>query len=219
MMQKDIALEVDRVRHIAQHAFAALVAASSPTTGAVSAEIERLKARRDDVFRTLDAIACLPPAGAKTRIHGDYHLGQVLITPSDVVITDFEGEPQRPLGERREKTSPLRDVADMLRSFDYAKKAALNGLTTLGAKHENLARRAAISWRDHASRDFLSTYVKAMEGAPTYPNSEATATCLLDLFLLKKAFYEITYEAAYRPDWLSIPVRGVLDLLQRRKRW
>jgi maltose alpha-D-glucosyltransferase/alpha-amylase len=217
MMEKDLALEVDRVRKIAEHAFAALAAASSPTTEAVSAEIERLKARRDEVFRTLEAISCIPPAGAKTRIHGDYHLGQVLITGSDVVITDFEGEPQRPLVERREKTSPLRDVADMLRSFDYAKKAAVNRLTTFGANHESLARRAAISWRDRAIRDFLSAYVEAMEGAPNYPDNEATAACLLDLFLLKKAFYEITYEAAYRPDWLSIPVRGVLDLLERRR--
>jgi maltose alpha-D-glucosyltransferase/alpha-amylase len=217
MMEKDIALEVDRARNIAEHAFAALQAACCPGTEAVSAEIARLKARRDDVFRALEAIACIPPAGAKTRIHGDYHLGQVLITGSDVIITDFEGEPQRPLGERREKTSPLRDVADMLRSFDYAKKTAVNRVTTLGANHESLARRAAISWCDHASRDFLSAYVEAMEGAPNYPGNEATATCLLDLYLLKKAFYEISYEAAYRPDWLSIPVRGVLDLLERRE--
>jgi maltose alpha-D-glucosyltransferase/alpha-amylase len=214
---KDIALWVDRVRTVAEHAFAALEAASRRDSAAVAAEIERLKARRDDVFQTLQAIACIPPAGAKTRIHGDYHLGQVLVTKADVVITDFEGEPQRSLVERREKASPLRDVADMLRSFDYATKAAVDRHAPLGTNSESRARAVAIGWRDHASRDFLSAYVEAMKGAPNYPDNEATAAGLLDLFLLKKAFYEISYEAAYRPDWLSIPVRGVLDLLERRE--
>jgi maltose alpha-D-glucosyltransferase / alpha-amylase len=215
--EKDIALSVDRVRNIAKHAFAVLEAAPSPKTEAAAADTTMLKARRDDVFLALDAIACIPPSGAKTRIHGDYHLGQLLVTEGkDVVITDFEGEPQRPLVERREKASPLRDVADMLRSLDYAKKAAVDGAAAPGTTHQGLARPVATTWRDQASRDFLTAYVEAMEGAPNYPDNKTTAAGLLDLFLLKKAFYEISYEAAYRPDWLSIPVRGVLDLLELR---
>jgi predicted trehalose synthase len=87
----------------------------------------------------------------------------------------------------------------------------------LGTNSESRARAVAIRWRDHASRDFLSAYVEAMKGAPNYPDNEATAAGLLDLFLLKKAFNEISYETAYRPHWSSIPVRGVLDSLERRE--
>jgi maltose alpha-D-glucosyltransferase/alpha-amylase len=218
--EKDIALWVDRVRNGAERAFAALDAGPRRHTDAVAAEIKQLKARRGDVFKALGAIARIPPAGAKTRIHGDYHLGQVLVGTSDVVITDFEGEPQRPLAERREKASPLRDVADMLRSFDYAARAAMRRLAALVTNYDDSAAQAVtMSWREQTSGDFLSAYVEAMNGAPNYPDNERTATGLLDLFLLKKAFHQIGYEAATRPHWLPIPVRGVLDLLERREAW
>jgi maltose alpha-D-glucosyltransferase/alpha-amylase len=217
MTREDLALWVDRALNSAKHAFAALEAARSPHTDAVAAEIERLKERREGVVQTLDAIARIPATGAKTRIHGDYHLGQVLVAKTDVVIIDFEGEPQRPLTERREKASPLRDVAGMLRSFDYAARVAVDRVAAPGIDRDDAARALALSWRDQASRDFLSAYVEGMKGAPNYPDNEATAAGLLDLFLLHKAFYEIGYEAANRPNWLPIPVQGVLDLLDRRE--
>jgi maltose alpha-D-glucosyltransferase / alpha-amylase len=212
----DVALWVDRARNVAERAFAALEAASTPITEPVAAEIERLRARRDDVFQTLQSIAHLPPAGVKTRIHGDYHLGQVLVGNTDLFIIDFEGEAQRPMVERREKASPLWDVAGMLRSFDYAMRAALERSHAFGTGYDSPARTVATSWREQASRDFLSAYVEAMKCAPTYRDSEAMAAGFLDLFLLKKAFYEISYEAATRPNWLPIPVRGVLELMERR---
>ncbi len=131
------------------------------------------------------------------------------------MIIDFEGEPSRSLEERRAKISPLRDVAGMLRSFDYAASAALDSFAarTGGAPPRVVA--AATAWRDRAGREFLSTYVAEAKGMPSYPEDPEVAAGLLDLFLLQKAFYEIAYEAANRPTWLSIPLRGVVDLLDR----
>ena len=109
--------------------------------------------------------------------------------------------------ERQEKASPLWDVAGMLRSFDYAMRAALDRSRAFGTGDDSPARAVATSWREQASRDFLAAYIATMKDAPNYPDSEATAAGLLDLFLLNKAFYEIGYEAATWPNWLPIPVR------------
>ena len=215
--KQTLALWVERARDVAGTAFAALDATRGPHTEAVAAEIERLKERRGGVFETLEAIARIPATGVKTRIHGDYHLGQVLVAKTDVVIVDFEGEPQRPPSERREKSSPLRDVAGMLRSFDYAARAALDRVAAHGPGSDHAAHALAVRWRQQTSRDFLSAYVQSMKGTPSYPDDGSTAAGLLDLFLLQKAFYEIGYEAANRPNWLPIPVCGVLDLLERRE--
>jgi maltose alpha-D-glucosyltransferase/alpha-amylase len=172
----------------------------------------RLLGARDAIRARIDSIAKCPPIGLKTRIHGDYHLGQVLIAEDDVVIVDFEGEPTRPLAERREKSSPLRDVAGMLRSLDYAAFAAIERFASRAREVPERILAAAIAWRDRASRDFLQNYFSIV------PELAAPAghvePGLLDLFLLQKAFYEIAYEAANRPTWLGIPVRGVLELLK-----
>jgi maltose alpha-D-glucosyltransferase/alpha-amylase len=169
---------------------------------------------RDTVRAKIAAIAKCSPVGVKTRIHGDYHLGQVLIAQDDVVIVDFEGEPARPLTERRQKSSPLRDVAGMLRSLDYAASAAIERFVARTGEVPERIQSAAAGWRDRATRDFLKTYFAT---APKLagPTGQSGAG-LLDLFLLQKAFYEIAYEAANRPAWLQIPVRGVLDLLSRK---
>jgi maltose alpha-D-glucosyltransferase / alpha-amylase len=149
---------------------------------------------------------------AKTRYHGDYHLGQVLISKHDFVIVDFEGEPTRPLEERRAKHSPLRDVAGMLRSFGYAAAvAAQQGVRS----PEDRARGAeALSqWRRDTTEAFLAGYRKAIDGAPSYPRNEETATRLVAAFTLEKALYELRYELANRPDWVAIPLDAVLDLV------
>ena len=155
-----------------------------------------------------DALRGLAAAGLKTRIHGDYHLGQVLVAQDDVLIIDFEGEPQRALAERREKTSPLRDVAGMLRSFDYAawspRSTALRAAPRPGARHARTSRLGG--WRDErdAPNSFLDAY-RAPARAGILPDDTDAPPQLLDLFLLQKAFYEIGYEAAHRPAWLSDP--------------
>jgi len=168
---------------------------------------------REKLYERLDAIAKTPPRGMKTRIHGDFHLGQVLISKDDVVIIDFEGEPGRTLSERREKSSPLRDAAGMLRSLDYAASAAVDRFATRKGEMPERVLAAATGWRNRASSDFLDAYVEAMQGTAEYPEHERAAAGLLDLFLLQKAFYEIAYEAANRPAWVQIPLRNVLDLL------
>ena len=137
----------------------------------------------------------------------------MLISKDDVVIIDFEGEPSRSLDERREKSSPLRDVAGMLRSLDYAASAAADRFATRRGELPDRIWSAATTWRNQASREFLEAYAAVVKGTPGYPSDERVAASLLDLFLIQKAVYEIAYEAANRPAWLPIPLRSVLDLL------
>jgi maltose alpha-D-glucosyltransferase/alpha-amylase len=170
-------------------------------------------AAREALLAQVNAAAGLTPSGGVSRIHGDYHLGQVLVSKDDVVIIDFEGEPQRALEERREKSSPLRDVAGMLRSFDYLAWAALDRRREIvGDLSEEEARRA-FAWRDEASDAFLHAYLERAAESPTHPDSEETAEALIRLFTIQKAVYEVGYEAANRPAWLPIPLNGLLELL------
>jgi maltose alpha-D-glucosyltransferase/alpha-amylase len=171
---------------------------------------------RPAIEHRLTALAQTSTSGAKTRIHGDYHLGQVLVSDHDVVIIDFEGEPTRPPNQRREKSSPLRDLAGMLRSFDYAAWSSLRRLAGRSAELSQHTIDAASAWRDSASRDFLEVYKATVGDMASYPEDEISARNQLEIFVVQKVFYEIAYEAANRPDWISIPLRGVLDLLSRR---
>ena len=129
------------------------------------------------------------------------------------MIIDFEGEPLRDLAERRAKTSPLRDVAGMLRSFDYATWSALDRVRSRRAQIEPHVEARALAWRHAAAQNFLSGYWSRATRAGLLPEDMETRRSLLELFLLQKAFYEVGYEAANRPTWLSIPLRGLLDLL------
>ena len=151
--------------------------------------------------------------GLRTRIHGDYHLGQVLVARNDVMIIDFEGEPRRGLDERREKSSPLRDVAGMLRSFGYASATALSRhAENHGGAGEEVARRAA-GWLEATNAAFLSAYTASIAGSGILPEDEAITRELVDFFVMQKAIYEIGYELANRPDWVGIPLDGALSLL------
>jgi len=161
-----------------------------------------LRDRADSLGTAINAI--------KTRTHGDYHLGQVLETGGDFVIIDFEGEPLRPLATRREKRSPFRDVAGMLRSFDYAAHAALE----VQAGHRSTLSTQAEQWSSKAQLAFLDAWLAATEGAPFRSTIHAEEDHLLEAFLLEKALYEIVYEINNRPTWLPIPLRGVLRLLE-----
>jgi len=154
-----------------------------------------------------------PALGAvKLRIHGDYHLGQVLVVEDDVIIVDFEGEPARPLTERRIKTSPLRDVAGMLRSFAYAIATAKRDLASRLPDATSIAKRLGDELLQF-SRIFIQAYMDTARGSAIWIEDEKTRRRLLALFVLSKALYEIDYEASNRPDWIDIPVEGVLDLL------
>jgi trehalose synthase-fused probable maltokinase len=159
--------------------------------------------RGQDVRERLAARAQIGVSGRVIRTHGDYHLGQTLHTPRGWVIIDFEGEPARPLPERRQKRSPLRDVASMLRSFAYVTSAVeiLRG------------RRAPEDFEQRARERFLTCYFAAVD--PTLmPGGEAAIANLLSIYELEKAIYELRYELNNRPDWVPIPVAGIARLLE-----
>lgn len=167
--------------------------------------------KRNQLIERLGACAGMTPSGGCSRIHGDYHLGQVLATADDFMIIDFEGEPRRSLKERQAKSSPLRDVAGMLRSFHYAAWTAIDRYQRLtGAS--NVRERAEL-WRQRVSADFVQAYEEHIASAPSYPQDPAFAHALTEMFLLQKAIYEVGYELANRPDWVEIPLSGVRDLL------
>ncbi len=155
-------------------------------------------------------------AGAlNVRVHGDFHLGQVLVVQGDAYIIDFEGEPARTMEQRRAKSCPLRDVAGLLRSFDYAAAAAAPG--RVAASETATERRQAIlqQFRERASASFLEAYGAVLAAAePSWVPPEAEPS-LLDLFLLEKAAYEIKYEAANRPSWIGIPLGGLYRIAER----
>lgn len=156
--------------------------------------------------------------GMRIRHHGDYHLGQVLYTGKDFIIIDFEGEPARALSERRLKRSPLRDVAGMLRSFQYAAFAALFGqVAGVVPRPENMAalEQWAEFWTKHVSDAFLRSYLDTAAGSTVLPASEEDLRILLDVYVMDKALYEVSYELNNRPDWVRIPLAGILRLVGR----
>jgi maltose alpha-D-glucosyltransferase/alpha-amylase len=152
----------------------------------------------------------------RIRCHGDYHLGQVLYTGKDFVIIDFEGEPERPLTERRIKRSPLRDVAGMLRSFDYAVATVLFDPSVIRSEDALRLEPWAGFWREWVSSAFLRAYLHRAEEAAFIPKARAELGVLLNVFMLEKSVYELGYELNNRPDWVKIPVHGILRLLRAR---
>ncbi len=155
-------------------------------------------------------------SATRIRCHGDYHLGQVLYTGKDFVIIDFEGEPARSLSERRIKRSPLRDVAGMIRSFHYAAHSALLHQSSLALKPEDLPalEHWAQFWYVWVSSSFLMSYLNGVEQAQLLPDDPDQLRILLDAYLLEKAIYEIGYELNNRPDWVKVPLQGILRLLK-----
>jgi maltose alpha-D-glucosyltransferase/alpha-amylase len=150
---------------------------------------------------------------AKIRIHGDYHLGQVLYTGKDFIILDFEGEPARPLSERKLKRSALRDVAGMMRSFQYAAYSAL-WQPAMRPEDVPFLERWADLWYRQLSSVFLQSYLETTAGAVFVPQNPEDLQVLLQAYLLDKAVYEIGYELNNRPDWVVIPIRGIKHILQ-----
>jgi trehalose synthase-fused probable maltokinase len=196
ILPEDIAKWIDDICENATSSLDALV-------GHPSLACQRLVARREELY---SAIRDLPPPrvhSLKSRLHGDFHLGQVLVTSDDVFIIDFEGEPMRTFAERRSKYPPMKDIAGLLRSFDYV-AAVING-----AGNRNLSSEVAATI-DKAKRQFLETYRAEASG---FPESINEANALLRLFMFEKTSYEIRYEIYNRPEWVEIPVAGALALL------
>jgi len=149
---------------------------------------------------TYDRLKDLKPDSLRIRIHGDYHLGQVLRVPEDFVILDFEGEPTKPLAERRAKHCPLKDVAGMLRSFSYASYVGLADRETQRGE-----------WERSVSTAFLDAYRKEAGNASFLPRDEDVFHTLLEAYVFDKAFYELNYEMDNRPDWLRIPLAAIRE--------
>jgi maltose alpha-D-glucosyltransferase/alpha-amylase len=173
-------------------------------------DAQALLAARDQVLVRIDALQGATGPLLKSRCHGDYHLGQVLLARNDFVIIDFEGEPARPLEERRAKSSPLRDVAGMLRSFDYARATALRNVGRGDGEHARLAALAA-DWLAAIRAAFLDAYDQTLR-ATGAGGLAGAAGDLAALAELEKALYELRYELANRPPWAGIPLAGVRAL-------
>jgi maltose alpha-D-glucosyltransferase/alpha-amylase len=168
--------------------------------------------RRRRILQRLEAPEVSGLRAQRIRIHGDYHLGQVLRAKTDFVILDFEGEPARPLAYRRSKQSALKDVAGMVRSFSYAAYASLLGYSARHAGDFAKLEPWAQLWERSVSAEFLRAYRQTMGGAELVPRSQEEFRMLLDVFLLDKALYEVRYELNSRPAWLRIPLTGILAL-------
>src|SRR4030095_13073978 len=162
---------------------------------------QNLQERQKDILALIDS--CAAPRGRAGRIrhHGDYPLGQVLLANNDWYIIDFEGEPSRPLAESRVKSSPLRDVAGMLRSFSYAKWS--------------VAKAGELDGWERATRQaFLAAYAAATKGSGLFDSFDDVAG-LMRLFGLEKVLYELRYELGNRPDWVQVPLSGLLAMLEK----
>jgi maltose alpha-D-glucosyltransferase/alpha-amylase len=205
------------MRNNAQQTMRALRRSSGTLPEAYAEDLAYLLAHADEVLaRLYDVMRA--PGGQRIRVHGDLHLGQVLYTGRDFVILDFEGEPARPLGERRLKRSPFRDVAGMLRSFDYAARGAMIEVVARGTvrseeRAEELLAHRATTWVAWVSAAFLRGYLTATDGHGLLPVDPSARRIQLDAHVLDKACYEIRYELDHRPDWMGIPIRGITALL------
>jgi maltose alpha-D-glucosyltransferase/alpha-amylase len=179
--------------------------------------IDQVLAQRASLHDRLSALLPRDIDGLNIRHHGDFHLGQMLIVKDDIFIIDFEGEPRRALAERRRKAPAARDVAGLIRSIDYSVTAALErALKVVPDEHGKLA--ASLSeWRDRSVAAFLAAYHEIMTNARLWPADSLAAERLLNFFLLEKALYEVEYELAHRPEWLRVPLTGMLRILSQHR--
>jgi maltose alpha-D-glucosyltransferase/alpha-amylase len=207
----------DSMRTLAKKNFRLLRQRLKSLQEADRADAELVLEQEDRLTERFHRLVGSKLAAERIRIHGDYHLGQVLYTGKDFVILDFEGEPSRSLSERRLKRSPFRDVAGMLRSFQYAAHAKLFEEAAAGVvPAESLPdlERWALYWERWVSAAYLRAYLDRVRGASFVPPEREDVALLLDVFVLEKAVYELGYELNNRPDWVRIPLRGILQILK-----
>jgi maltose alpha-D-glucosyltransferase/alpha-amylase len=204
------------MRNLSSRVFDSLRRRRDRLPDAVRPDADRALALEAAVLDRFHALLSLRLDGGRIRIHGDYHLGQLLWTGKDFVIIDFEGEPSRSLAERRLKRSPLRDVAGMIRSFHYAAYAAWFAQRDRAAAPPEKIRAlesSALLWYRWVSSAFLRAYLDRSSGSRLLPSGDAELRVFLDLLLLEKAVYELGYELDSRPDWALIPLQGILSLV------
>jgi maltose alpha-D-glucosyltransferase/alpha-amylase len=214
----DVQRWVDDVLRRTKHALDDLVRRRSDLTDNDRELIDNLLSSRGSLPALLHELLPESVDAAKIRHHGDFHLGQMLIAKDDVFIIDFEGEPRRSIDDRRRKAPAARDVAGLIRSIDYSATAALERALKSAPDEQGKIARALAGWRDASVAAFLAGYRRSLSDARLWPQSVQDADRLLDFFLLEKAFYEIEYELAHRPDWLRVPLAGTWRILSRSER-
>jgi maltose alpha-D-glucosyltransferase/alpha-amylase len=175
--------------------------------------IDQALALQENLYARLSDLLPAGIDGLNIRHHGDFHLGQILIVKDDIFIIDFEGEPHRPHSERRRKAPAARDVASLIRSIDYSATAALERALEVAPDEHGKLGAALAEWRERAATAFLTAYREAMTDQRLWPTGKHAAEQMLKFFLIDKAFYEIEYELAYRPDWLRVALTGLLRLM------
>jgi maltose alpha-D-glucosyltransferase/alpha-amylase len=210
---EDVRGWIDRVVKRADRALDELVRRRTHLTANDQQLVDSLLSCRGSLTARLRELLPDDPGCLKIRHHGDFHLGQMLIVKDDVCIIDFEGEPRRSTAERRQKAPAARDVAGLIRSIDYSATAALErALRSAPDQHGRIAQ-ALDRWRERSTAAFLAAYRQSSSDARLWPQSLEDSDRMLDFFLLEKAFYEIEYELAHRPDWLRVPLAGTWRIL------
>ena len=177
--------------------------------------VDQVVAQRASLRDRLGALLPQDIDGLNIRHHGDFHLGQILIVKDDIFIIDFEGEPRRALNERRRKAPAARDVAGLIRSIDYSATAALERALKVALDEQGKLGAALAEWRDRSVAAFLAAYREVMTNQSLWPTDPQAAEQMLNFFLLEKAFYEIEYELAHRPEWLRVPLTGMIRILSQ----
>ena len=178
--------------------------------------VDRLLALQESLPDRLDAMLPRGIDGLNIRHHGDLHLGQLLIVKDDIFIIDFEGEPRRTIAERRRKAPAARDVAGLIRSIDYSATAAYERALRVGSDDQNRLAAALAEWRDRAVDAFLASYRETTANQRFWPAGPTAVSQILNFFLLEKAFYEVEYELSHRPDWLRVPLTGIIRILSQQ---
>ncbi|HEX2963124.1 MAG TPA: putative maltokinase, partial [Ignavibacteriales bacterium] len=172
-------------------------------------EAEKILSLEDRILEYCKGILNKKISAKKIRIHGDYHLGQVLNTGDDFMIIDFEGEPVRSPGERRLKYTAMRDVAGMVRSLHYAVYSVFFQRSKMHGEEASLLQPWIEPWYYYITGAFLSSYLEATKGYDIVPEKRDELNILLTLFLIDKSIYEVGYELNNRPDWVVIPMQGI----------
>jgi maltose alpha-D-glucosyltransferase / alpha-amylase len=178
--------------------------------------VDQMLARRAVLPDRLKALLPRNIDSLNIRHHGDFHLGQMLIVKDDIFIIDFEGEPRRSLAERRRKAPAARDVAGLIRSIDYSATAALARASRVAPDEQGKLGAALVEWRERSTAAFLAGYREFMTNQQLWPADPQASMQMLNFFLLEKTLYEIEYELAHRPDWLRVPLTGMVRILSKQ---
>jgi maltose alpha-D-glucosyltransferase/alpha-amylase len=213
---EDVQRWIDDIMARAERIFDTLVHRRDTLKEADRPLADQLLAYQSTLPDRLKALLPRDTDGLNIRHHGDLHLGQLLIVKDDIFIIDFEGEPRRTITERRRKVPAARDVAGLIRSIDYSSTAALERALKVATDEHGRLGLTLAEWRDRSTAAFLSAYRDTIVNQRLWPAEPLAAERMLNFFLLEKAFYEIEYELAHRPDWLRVPLTGMLRILAQQ---